>query len=146
MSSLEEEEKKALEQAETEQFEADRLVKEKEHRKSQRLENAASGEAEEKKSEGEEAEGEEEKEEEDEDEMPPKQKFIQICISTGLLIAAYLINRALPDLKMWQRLLIYLIPYLAAGFDVLREAGEGISHGEVSVSYTHLTLPTICSV
>ena len=67
----------------------------------------------------------------EDDEMEPKQKLIQIVVSTGLLIAAYLINRALPGLEMWQRLLIYLVPYIAAGFDVLREAGEGISHGEV---------------
>ena len=72
-----------------------------------------------------------EEDEDDDDEMEPKEKLIQILVSTGLLIAAYLVNRALPDLKMWQRLLIYLVPYLASGFDVLREAGEGISHGEV---------------
>ncbi|MCC6095689.1 MAG: cadmium-translocating P-type ATPase [Eubacterium sp.] len=75
--------------------------------------------------------------------MPPKQKFIQICISTGLLIAAYLINRALPDLKMWQRLLIYLVPYLAGGFDVLREAGEGIAHGEVFNESFLMSLATV---
>ena len=73
----------------------------------------------------------EDNDDDDDDEMEPKQKLIQIVVSTGFLIAAYLINRALPGLAMWQRLLIYLVPYIAAGFDVLREAGEGIAHGEV---------------
>ncbi len=73
---------------------------------------------------------EEEGEEEEEDEMEPKQKLIQILISTGLLLAAYLIDRNLTDLAMWQRLLVYLVPYFAAGFDVLKEAGEGLAHGE----------------
>ena len=63
---------------------------------------------------------EEEGEEEEEDEMEPKQKLIQILISTGLLLAAYLIDRNLTDLAMWQRLLVYLVPYFAAGFDVLK--------------------------
>ena len=57
---------------------------------------------------------EEEGEEEEEDEMEPKQKLIQILISTGLLLAAYLIDRNLTDLAMWQRLLVYLVPYFAA--------------------------------
>lgn len=72
----------------------------------------------------------EEEEADDDDEMPPKQKLIQICISTVLLIIAYLIVKAAPGLKEWQKLLIYLIPYLAAGFDVLREAAGDIAHGE----------------
>lgn len=66
----------------------------------------------------------------DEDEMEPKQKLIQIVVSTVLLIAAYVIDRNF-ELAMWQRLLLYLVPYIAAGFDVLREAWEGICHGEV---------------
>jgi Cd2+/Zn2+-exporting ATPase len=68
-------------------------------------------------------------EEEEEDEMEPKQKLLQILISTGLLIAAALIDRN-TNLVMWQRLCLYLVPYLAAGFDVLKEAGEGLAHGE----------------
>lgn len=77
---------------------------------------------------------EEEAEEEDEDEeeeMEPKQKLIQIIVASVLLIAAVLVTRAFPDLAMWQKLLIFLIPYAAAGFDVLREAAEHISEGEV---------------
>ena len=85
----------------------------------------------------------EDNDDDDDDEMEPKQKLIQIVVSTGLLIAAYLINRAVPGLEMWQRLLIYLVPYVAAGFDVLREAGEGIAHGEVFDESFLMTIATI---
>ena len=63
--------------------------------------------------------------------MDPKHKLIQIIVSTALLILAAVITKLNPDLAMWQKLLIFLVPYFAAGFDVLKEAGEGIGHGEV---------------
>ena len=85
---------------------------------------------------------EEEEEEDDEDEMPPKQKFIQICISTGLLIAAYVICRK-AHLPMWAQLLIYLVPYLSAGYDVLIEAVEDIAHGEAMEEDFLMTVSTV---
>jgi len=69
-------------------------------------------------------------EDEDEEEMEPKQKLLQILVSAGLLVAAVIVDKSVPGLAMWQRLLIYLIPYFAAGFDVLKEAGEGLAHHE----------------
>ncbi len=65
-----------------------------------------------------------EDEDDEDEEMEPKQKLRQILISAALLLAAYLIDRNMPGLAMWQRLLLYLVPYFAAGFDVLKEAGE----------------------
>ena len=79
----------------------------------------------------EEEDEEDEGEEEEEDEMEPKQKLIQIIAASILLIAAVLVTKAFPDLAMWQKLLIFLIPYAAAGFDVLKEAVEHIGEGEV---------------
>lgn len=79
----------------------------------------------------EEEEEEDEGEEEEEDEMEPKQKLIQIIAASLLLIAAVLVTNAFPELAMWQKLLIFLIPYAAAGFDVLKEAIEHIGEGEV---------------
>lgn len=76
-------------------------------------------------------EEDEEDEGEEEDEMEPKQKLIQIIVSSVLLIAAVLVTKAFPELAMWQKLLIFLIPYAAAGFDVLKEAMEHIGEGEV---------------
>lgn len=89
-----------------------------------------SAEEEEKKLRNEEPEPEEEDEEEEE-EMDPKHKLIQIIISTILLILAAVISKLNPNLTMWQKLLIFLVPYFCAGFDVLKEAGESIGHGEV---------------
>lgn len=74
---------------------------------------------------------EDEDDDDDEDEMEPKQKLIQIIVSAVLLLIAYLIDRNVHGLAMWQRLLIYIVPYLAAGFDVLKEAGESITKGDV---------------
>lgn len=79
----------------------------------------------------EEEEEEDEGEEEEEDEMEPKQKLIQIIAASILLIAAVLVTKVFPELAMWQKLLIFLIPYAAAGFDVLKEAMEHIGEGEV---------------
>lgn len=88
-------------------------------------------EAEKARAEVREEEDEEDEDEEEEEEMEPKQKLIQILVSSILLIAAVLLTRAFPDLAMWQKLLIFLIPYVAAGFDVLKEAAEHIGEGEV---------------
>ena len=88
-------------------------------------------EAEKARAEVREEEDEEDEDEEEEEEMEPKQKFIQILVSSILLIAAVLVTRAFPELAMWQKLLIFLIPYAAAGFDVLKEAAEHIGEGEV---------------
>ena len=88
-------------------------------------------EAEKARAEVREEEDEEDEDEEEEEEMEPKQKLIQIIVSSILLIAAVLVTRAFPDLAMWQKLLIFLIPYAAAGFDVLKEAVEHIGEGEV---------------
>lgn len=76
-------------------------------------------------------EEEDEEDEGEEDEMEPKQKLVQIIAASLLLIAAVLVTKAFPDLAMWQKLLIFLIPYAAAGFDVLKEAMEHIGEGEV---------------
>lgn len=113
------EREEALKHADTEQFDTDKLHEEE----------IIKEEKEEVHPEPEEEEDDDD--DDDEDEMEPKQKFIQILISTGLLIVAYVIDRMNPNLAIWQRLLIYLVPYLAAGFDVIKEAGESIAEGDV---------------
>lgn len=88
-------------------------------------------EAEKARAEVREEEDEEDEDEEEEEEMEPKQKLIQIIAASILLIAAVLVTKVFPELAMWQKLLIFLIPYAAAGFDVLKEAMEHIGEGEV---------------
>ena len=55
--------------------------------------------------------------------------IIRIAASSLLLIAAVIIEKN-TSLPTWQLLLIYLVPYLVAGFDTLKEAAESIAHGE----------------
>lgn len=58
-----------------------------------------------------------------------KGKLIKIAATVVLLIAAVIIEKRC-DLPTWQLLLIYLIPYLLIGFETLKEAAEGLAHGE----------------
>lgn len=47
-----------------------------------------------------------------------------------MLAAAALVEHTV-QLPVWQMLLIYLVPYMVVGYDVVGEAVEGICHGEV---------------
>lgn len=71
-----------------------------------------------------------EEDEDEEDEMTPKHKAIQIGIAAALLVIAIVIDKNV-SLPMWGRLLVYLVPYFAAGFDVLKEAVMHIGHGQL---------------
>ncbi len=50
-------------------------------------------------------------------------------IAAALLLGAAVLVEHLTDLKTWQLLLIYLVPYLVSGYGTLYEAGEKILHG-----------------
>ena len=58
-----------------------------------------------------------------------KIRFARIILSAVLLGAAVLIEKKL-NLCVWQLLLVYLVPYLIAGYDTLLEAGEKIVKGD----------------
>lgn len=57
-------------------------------------------------------------------------KFIRIIVGAVLLAVAALVEHTV-QLPVWQMLIIYLVPYLVVGYDVVGEAFEGICHGEV---------------
>ena len=57
------------------------------------------------------------------------ERIIKIIIATVLLIGAVIIEKN-TDWEMWQYLLLYLIPYLVVGWETLKEAAEGLFHGE----------------
>ena len=57
-------------------------------------------------------------------------RLIKIIVGSVLLVAAWLIERNTPSWATWQHLLIFLVPYLIVGFDTLKEAAEGLLHGE----------------
>lgn len=58
-----------------------------------------------------------------------KIRFARIILSAALLGVAVLVEKKC-DLSVWQLLLVYLIPYLIAGYDTLLEAGEKIVKGD----------------
>mgnify|MGYP004496628879 FL=1 len=57
-------------------------------------------------------------------------KLIRIIVGAVLLAAAALVEHTV-QLPVWQMLIIYLVPYMVVGYDVVGEAIEGICHGEV---------------
>ena len=58
-----------------------------------------------------------------------KQQLWLIGITVVLLLIAVFIEKSLA-LTTWQLLLVYLVPYLVIGHDTLKEAAEGIAHGD----------------
>jgi Cd2+/Zn2+-exporting ATPase len=58
-----------------------------------------------------------------------REGIIRIAVSTVLLVAAIIITNS-TSLPLWQQLLIFAVPYLTAGWDTLKEAAEGLAHGE----------------
>lgn len=57
-------------------------------------------------------------------------KLIRIIVGAVLLAVAAMVEHTV-QLPVWQMLIIYLVPYLVVGYDVVGEAFEGICHGEV---------------
>ena len=56
-------------------------------------------------------------------------RLAKIIVATVLLIGAVIIEKN-TVWGTWQYLLLYLIPYLVVGWDTLKEAAEGLLHGE----------------
>jgi len=71
-----------------------------------------------------------------------KQQIIKIAATVVLLVGAIIIEKRY-DLPTWQMLLIYLIPYLLIGFDTLKEAAEGLAHGEAFNEHFLMSVATI---
>ena len=59
-----------------------------------------------------------------------KKKLFRIITAALLLAGAFAVEKT-AGLRTWQLLLVYLIPYLIAGYDVISEAVEGLFHGEL---------------
>ena len=76
------------------------------------------------------------------DEGGLKQQIIKIAATVVLLVGAIIIEKRC-DLSTWQMLLIYLIPYLLIGFDTLKEAAEGLAHGEAFNEHFLMSVATI---
>lgn len=72
----------------------------------------------------------------------PKVKMAKIFATVFLLIDAILIERKF-QLSTWQLLCIYLIPYLIIGYETLKEAVEGIMHGDAFNEHFLMSVATI---
>ena len=59
-----------------------------------------------------------------------KKELTRIVAAAVLLVVAAVVEHR-ADMKVWQLLLVYLVPYLVVGYDVLAEAVEGLLHGKV---------------
>ncbi len=71
-----------------------------------------------------------------------REQLVKIVVTVVLLIAAVLIEKH-TALTTWQLLLIYLVPYLLVGFDTLKEAAEGLAHGEAFNEHFLMSVATI---
>ena len=67
---------------------------------------------------------------------------MKIVITVLLLVAAVLVEKH-TALTTWQLLLVYLVPYLFIGFDTLKEAAEGLVHGEAFNEHFLMSVATI---
>ena len=67
---------------------------------------------------------------------------MKIVITVAMLVAAVIIEKH-TALKTWQLLLVYLVPYLFIGFDTLKEAIEGLVHGDAFNEHFLMSVATI---
>ena len=71
-----------------------------------------------------------------------KVKIARIVCSAVLLGIAYAVEHAF-ELQLWQALLLYLLPYAVAGYDVVLEAWESITEGECFNEDLLMTIATV---
>ena len=65
-----------------------------------------------------------------------------IGLTVVLLLVAVFIEHQF-SLPTWQLLLVYLVPYLLIGYDTLKEAAEGLAHGEAFNEHFLMAVATI---
>ena len=71
-----------------------------------------------------------------------RHKLTLIVVTAVLLVGCVLIDKHCA-LTTWQLLLVYLVPYLLIGHDTLREAAEGLAHGEAFNEHFLMSVATI---
>ena len=67
---------------------------------------------------------------------------LRIVAAVCLLVAAVVVEKCL-QLAVWQLLLIYLVPYLIIGFPTLKEAAEGLLHGDAFNEHFLMSVATL---
>ena len=69
-------------------------------------------------------------------------RLIRILVAAVLLGSAWFIGQSWPY-KPWQLIFIYLVPYLIVGWDTLKEAAEGLLHGEPFNEHFLMSIATV---
>ena len=59
-----------------------------------------------------------------------KERLVKIIAAATLLVVAVVVSKV-TNLKMWQELLLFLVPYVIVGGETLKEAAEKLLHGEL---------------
>ena len=82
--------------------------------------------------------------------MNAKQKklLIRIIIAAVFFVPLYLISEGIirVDMPKWMLFLLFLIPYLTVGYDILRKAALGIKNGKVFDECFLMTVATIGAI
>ena len=82
--------------------------------------------------------------------MNKKQKnlLIRIIIATVFFIPLYLISEDIihVDMPKWALIVLFLIPYLTVGYDILRKAALGIKNGKMFDECFLMTVATIGAI
>ncbi len=71
-----------------------------------------------------------------------KKSIILIAVTAVLLVGAVIIEKTC-NLAIWQLLLVYLVPYLLIGHETLKEAAEGLAHGDAFNEHFLMSIATI---
>ena len=69
-------------------------------------------------------------------------KLLQIILATAFLIVAIMIKKN-GNLSIWENFLVFLIPYLISGFDVIKDALENILKKEFFDEDFLMTVATV---
>ena len=71
-----------------------------------------------------------------------RETVVKIIVGGVLLVAAIAVEKTL-NLPTWALLLVYLVPYLVVGWETLKEAAEGLSHGDALDENFLMSIATI---
>ena len=71
-----------------------------------------------------------------------KRQLVLIILTALLLVGCVIIEKYC-GLTTWQLLLVYLVPYLLIGHETLKEAAEGIVHGDMFNEHFLMSIATI---
>lgn len=71
-----------------------------------------------------------------------KKKLLLIVVTALLLGLAFFVEKTC-NLATWQLLLIYLVPYFLIGYETLKEAAEGLAHGDAFNEHFLMSIATL---